>query len=63
MIPDISAPPKELCVKCASVCVGDVGRVNPCYSFLLYCARVKAYLDYGSAREKGEVHSPFNWKM
>lgn len=28
MIPDASAPSKELCVKGASVCVSDKGRIN-----------------------------------
>lgn len=28
MIPDASAPSKELCVKSASACVSDKGRIN-----------------------------------
>lgn len=32
MTPDVSAPSKELCVKCTSVCGDDQGRVNPCDS-------------------------------
>lgn len=28
----------------------------------LCCVWVKAYLDYGSAKKKGQVHSLFNWK-